>query len=104
MKFLLDMGISDTVVLFERLGEKGVRDALRELDEYYPQESGASVLAEVIERLGSGQPIDAAEIDLAGYRGLVPPWNNWEHVTGRGRAWARTLADLLLGAKEEEEG
>lgn len=92
----------DTVVLFERLGKEGVRDALRSLDELYPQESGASVLAEVIERLGSGRPVDAAEIDLAGYRGLVPPWNDWEHVIGRGRAWARTLADLLLGAKEEE--
>jgi hypothetical protein len=58
-------------------------------------------LAEVIERLGSGRPVDAAEIDLASYRGLVPPWNDWEHVTARGRAWAETLADLLLGAEED---
>ena len=43
----------DTVVLFERLGKAGIRDALRPLDELYPQASGASVLAEVIERLGS---------------------------------------------------
>ncbi len=92
----------DTVVLFERLGEEGVRDALRSLDELYPQASGASVLAEVIERLGSGRPVDAVEIDLASYRGLVPPWNDWEHVTARGRAWAETLADLLLDAKEDE--
>jgi hypothetical protein len=92
----------DTVVLFERLGEGGVRDALRSLDELYPQANGASVLAEVIERLGSGQPVDASEIDLASYRGLVPPWNDWEHVTARGRAWAETLVDLLLGGKEEE--
>ena len=91
----------DTVVLFERLGEEGVRDALRSLDELYPQASGASVLAEVIERLGSGRPVDASEIDLASYRGLVPPWNDWEHVTARGRAWTETLADLLLGIKED---
>jgi hypothetical protein len=60
-------------------------------------------LAEVIERLGSGRPVDAAEIELAGYRGLIPPWNSWEHVAARGRAWARTLADLLLGTQEDKE-
>jgi hypothetical protein len=91
----------DTVVLFERLGE-GVRDALRELDEIYPQPSGASVLAEVAERLGSGEPVDAAAIDLASYRGLQPPWNDWQYVTARGRAWARVLAELLLAAGEKK--
>jgi hypothetical protein len=94
----------DTVVLFERLGEEGVRDALRKLDEIYPQASGASVLAEIVERLGSGRPVDAADIDLASYRGLQPPWNDWQHVIARGRDWASVLANLLLGAGKEEEG
>ena len=87
----------DTVVLFERLGEEGVRSALRDLDAIYPQPSGASVLAEVAERLGSAQPVDVAEIEVAAYRGLTPPWTDWNYVTSRGRAWARVLADLLLG-------
>ncbi len=86
----------DTVVLFERLGEDGVRDALRPLDELYPQPSGASVLAEVTERLGAAQPLDAAEIDLASYRGLKEPWNDWSYVAARGRSWSSVLADLLL--------
>ncbi|HKI05813.1 MAG TPA: hypothetical protein VKK31_27785 [Thermoanaerobaculia bacterium] len=90
----------DAVVLFERLGEAGVREALLRFDEIYPQPSGASVLAEVIERLASAQPLDVAEIDLASYRGLQPPWNDWGYVTARGRLWARVLADLLLGGKE----
>ena len=92
----------DTVVLFECLEEGGVRDALGSLDEIYPQPSGASVLAEVIERLGAAQPVDLAEVDLASYRGLQPPWNDWRHVTARGRAWARVLADLLLAARDGE--
>ena len=87
----------DAVVLFERLGEEGVREALRKLDELYPQPSGSSVLAEVVERLGSARPVDVAEIDLASYRGLKPPWNDWEYVTARGRMWARALAGLVLG-------
>lgn len=92
----------DTVVLFERLGEAGVRDALASLDELYPQPNGASVLAEVVERLGAARPIDAAEVDLASYRGLQPPWNDWGHVAERGRAWARALADLLLAGGGQE--
>lgn len=91
----------DTVVLFERLGEEGVRGALGALDEIYPQPSGASVLAEVAERLGAARPVDAATVDLATYRGLKPPWNDWRHVAARGRAWARVLAELLLSGRED---
>ena len=92
----------DAVVLLERLGEEEARHALQSLDETYPQPNGASVLAEVIERLGAAQPLDAAQIDLASYRGLSPPWRDWRHVVGRGRAWAQVLAGLLLGGEEAE--
>ncbi len=92
----------DSVVLFERLGEAGAREALATLDSLYEQSTGASVLAEVIERLGQARPADAAEIDLATYRGLVPPWNDWAHVQARGRAWASVLAGGLLGHGEEQ--
>ncbi|MHC4925113.1 MAG: hypothetical protein ACYTG4_13740 [Planctomycetota bacterium] len=90
----------DTVVLFERLGEEGVRKALGPLDEIYAQPNGASVLAEVVERLGAAQPVDGAEIHLASYRGLKPPWNDWEQLVRRGRSWAQVLAALLLGRED----
>jgi hypothetical protein len=92
----------DAVVLFERLGEEGAREALRTLDGIYPQPSGASVLAEVVDRLGSARPVDIAEVDLASYRGLQPPWNDWDYVASRGRWWAKVLADLLLRKQEED--
>jgi hypothetical protein len=79
-----------------------LRAALAGLDAFYPQPNGASVLAEVVERLGSARPVDEAAIDLATYRGLQAPWNDWRHVVSRGRFWARVLADLLLGAKGGE--
>lgn len=91
----------DAVVLFERLGEEGTREGLQRLDTIYPQPSGASVLAEVVDRLGSARPVDVAEIDLASYRGLQPPWNDWEYVALRGRWWAEVLADLLFREKED---
>src|SRR5262245_7009761 len=90
----------DTVVLFERLGEDKVREALSSLDEIYPQSNGASVLSEVTERLGEAKPADAAEIDLAAYRGLQPPWNDWSYLASRGRSWAQVLARFLFEGKD----
>ena len=86
----------DTVVLLERLGVDAAPAALKRLDELYPQPTGASVLAEVVERLAAAQPSDRASVDLASYRGLVAPWNAWDHVVGRGRHFASLLATALL--------
>lgn len=86
----------DTVVLFERLGEAGVTDALRPFDAIYRQDNGASPLAEVAERLAEGAPTDHAEVDLGTYKGLVAPWNDWTHVLARGRAWAPVVARTAM--------
>lgn len=94
----------DTVVLLERLGEPEARAALCDLDELYRQPNDASVLAEVVERLGEARPADVAEIDLRTYRGLVAPWNDWAHVVARGRRWASILSDTLLGPGNGEAG
>lgn len=85
----------DTVVLLEKLGP-GVPDAMREFDAIYAQDSGASPLAEVVERLAAAAPSDAAQIDLGSYRDLRPPWDEWTHVAGRGRHWATELSRLAL--------
>ena len=90
-------GDQDTVVLFERLGEDGVRSALATLDEVYPQDNGASVLAEVADQLGHAQPVDVGSVNLATHRQLVAPWNDWGYVVRLGRRWARIVADLALG-------
>jgi hypothetical protein len=86
----------DTVVLFERLGETGVRDAMQPFDAIYAQAGGVSLLAEVAERLASAGPADRATIDLASYRSLRAPWNDWAHLADRGRAWAVVLARVAL--------
>ena len=87
----------DTVVLLERLGEAGAIPAFRSFDEIYRQTSDVSPLAEVTERLAAAAPIDAPQIDLKAYRGLVSPWNDWSYVVARGRAWAPILARVVLG-------
>ncbi len=86
----------DAVVLFERLGETALVPALARFDAIYQQPNGASPLAEVSERLAAASPADLARVDLATYRGLVAPWNRWEHVASRGRAFAPIVARIAL--------
>jgi hypothetical protein len=85
----------DTVVLLERLGS-GAADAFSSFDALYAQENGASPLVELVERLGGAHPADRADVDLATYKGLVAPWNEWNHLAGRGRLWAAALARTRL--------
>ncbi len=86
----------DAVVLFERLGDAGVRAALSTFDEIYRQAAAVSPLTEVAERLAAAAPLDLAAIDLASYRGLRPPWNDWAHLVTRGRHWAIVIARVAL--------
>lgn len=85
----------DTVVLLERLGDEAER-AMAPFDEIYAQDSGTSPLAEVAERLAAASPSDRPEGDLSTYRALMPPWNEWSHLSERGRHWAQVLARLVL--------
>ena len=89
----------DTVVLFERLGDNGAISALQCFDDIYRQTSGASPLAEAAEQLGAARPKDIADIDLRRYRGLRPPWNEWQHITRLGRHWAQIVARMALEAE-----
>ena len=90
----------DTVVLLERLGEAAAPAAFASFDKIYAQASGSSPLVEVADRLALASPSDLPQIDLRTYRGLSPPWNEWEHVATRGRHWAKILAASVLdGAK-----
>ncbi len=89
----------DTVVLLECLGEERGIEALESLDELYVQPGGASVVAELVERLGAAAPEDLGAVDLATYKGLVAPWNSWSHVAATGRRWADRLAARFLGGR-----
>ncbi|MEY4579978.1 MAG: hypothetical protein RL701_4681 [Pseudomonadota bacterium] len=86
----------DCVVLLDRLGESAARSALATLDALYPQQNGASVQVELIERLAAAKPSDQARVDLGTYRKLTAPWNDWEYLRRQGRLWASRLAAWTL--------
>lgn len=89
----------DAVVLLSRLGESEAVTAMRTLDSLYPQRSGASVRAELVERLAAAEPSDLGQVELRDYKALVSPWTDWKHVTNEGRRFARLLgASTLEGA------
>ena len=90
----------DTVVLFERLGEQGTAASLRDFDEIYRQASHESPLAEVGERLAAAKPTDLAAVDLEHYRGLRPPWNDWNYIADCGRRWTTVVARVVLEGTE----
>ena len=58
---------------------------------------GASVVAELAERLAAAAPGDLARVELGSYKGLVAPWNDWTHLRAAGRRHAAALAGLVLG-------
>ena len=89
----------DTTVLLERLGQPKVVEALEAFDELYPQQSGASALSEVVERLVAAVPIDLATVDLSTYRGLSKPWNDWSYLVEHGRKWGTHIAQHFLEKK-----
>lgn len=89
----------DTVVPFERIGKENLESALRDFDELYAQTTGASVLAEVADRLAAAAPSDSDRIDLSSYRGLHAPWNDWNYLVERGRSFASVVARIALTGK-----
>ena len=89
----------DLVVLLERLGDEGGVDALNSLDDLYPQPR-ASVRVEVVERLAAAAPADLPEVEISTYKGLVAPWDRWEHVQARGRHFAERLTRRLLAGED----
>ncbi|MGH9360748.1 MAG: hypothetical protein ACRD2T_02440 [Thermoanaerobaculia bacterium] len=88
----------DTVVLLEKIGDSGLQAALQPLEDIYGRGPGAGPpLAELADRLAAARPADKTSVELRTYKGVVPPWDDWGHLQGRGRLWAGRIASQLLG-------
>lgn len=89
----------DVVAIFEALGQDRVSQALTGFDSLYGTGPGGSPASiQLIERLRAGAPQDYARIDLADYKGIRAPWNDWSVVAAHGIGWAGRLAGWSLGA------
>lgn len=91
----------DTVALAERLGGDAV-DVLLGIDGYYRDRSDEhdSVLTALVQRLAEPAPRDSrVTTQLAGYKGIVERWADWDRV----REACACLADAVLDRLREDQ-
>ncbi|BAS29261.1 hypothetical protein LIP_3449 [Limnochorda pilosa] len=80
--------------------EDGVEDALRPLDDLYPQSSGETVTRQLCRQLAEPRPFDLGSVDLRRHHGIRAPWNRWEHVEATCNELSDRLARGILGLQE----
>ncbi|MBM5810526.1 MAG: nucleotidyl transferase AbiEii/AbiGii toxin family protein [Gammaproteobacteria bacterium] len=84
----------DVAALTHHLGLARSAAALRMMNQIYGEFAGENgdILASLTVRLTHPEPYDLAEVDLADYKGIVPPWDDWTAVESQ----CRELAEALL--------
>jgi hypothetical protein len=70
----------DFIALADHLGVNKTNEALKNLDELYPQENNASALRQLIVQLTKPLPYDLKETDLTKYKNLDKKWQNWLNI------------------------
>ena len=53
---------------------------------------GGDMLTSVLVKLAAPDPMDPEGVDLAEYKGLVPPWNEWTAVVEQCSALAPEIS------------
>ncbi len=86
----------DLAALASHMGVAAAGDALWSMDELYPQKTGDpwAVRTQLIMQLASPPPYDLDSVNLAEYKGVQPPFDQWSHVADV----CGKLSDWLLNA------
>lgn len=83
----------DVAALSHHLGLRKSADALERMQDLYSEFAGegGDILVTIVMKLSHPDPYDLTEVDLAEYKGIVPPWNSWHAVEKQCRALAVAL-------------
>jgi hypothetical protein len=83
----------DVAALSFRLGTERSAEALEPMDALYSDFAGEGgrMLTTVVTSLSNPEPYDLAEVDLADYKGIAAPWDDWPAVVEQCRALARAV-------------
>jgi hypothetical protein len=86
----------DLAALASHMGIEAASEALRSMDELYPQKNGDpwAVRTQLIMQLAAPPPYDLQGDDLAQYKGVRAPFDHWNHVADV----CGKLSDRLLTA------
>jgi hypothetical protein len=84
----------DVAALSHHLGVERSAAALRDISKLYGEFAGegGDMLTSVLVKLASPDPFDLEGVDLAEYKGIVPPWNEWAAVVEQCGALGARLA------------
>lgn len=83
----------DFAALSDHMGGEATGEALKRLDELYPQPSGESALQQLYMQLANPKPFDLQQVHLAEYKNLAKNWQDWDKVAEQCRLAACTLLD-----------
>ena len=86
----------DLAALAAHMGIEAAGQALWRMDELYPQKNGDTwaVRTQLVMQLAAPPPYDLDRVNLAEYKGVKPPFDQWSHVV----AVCGDLSDWLLNA------
>jgi len=85
----------DVAALSHRLSLPKSAAALERMNDLYAEFAGegGDMLSTVVVKLSNPDPYDLTQVDLAEYRGIVKPWNDWQTVVNQCRSLALALID-----------
>jgi hypothetical protein len=83
----------DVAALSRHLGLERSAAALSDMSKLYAEFAGegGDMLTSVVVKLAAPDPVDLEGVDLAEYKGIVPPWNEWSAVVEQCGALAAAL-------------
>jgi hypothetical protein len=73
--------------------------ALLKSDDRYGELQSDSVCLEIAKTLADPQPFDLDSIDLAAYKGVQAPWNEWTNVASVCRRLGQLLIQALINGQ-----
>ncbi len=87
----------DVAALSHHLGVGKSVAALERMNELYGEfvGEGGDMLTSLITKLAAPDPYDLTDVDLAEYKGIIPPWHDWHAVELQCRKVAEAI---LVGA------
>jgi hypothetical protein len=85
----------DVAAVSHHLGMVRSVRAIEQMKRLYSEFAGEAgdIMISIVVKLGTPDPYDLTEVDLAEYKGIIPPWNDWGAV----QAQCRSLAVEMLG-------
>ncbi len=85
----------DVSALSHHLGMADSAAALESMNDLYGEFAGegGDMLTSLLTKLAAPDPYDLTDVDLAEYKGIIEPWNDWLAV----ELQCREIAEAILG-------